>query len=135
MAKKQIRSLEEIKKDALYMVQMSCKSTLPYPKVNTVIDEDKSVKWNREEVERQRKAYTDDVAKRNTKKNKLRDELTKELYKTIASEVGGISEEKAKLIWQYCYAEWHSVGINSMFDHLNTCIDRLCKQIINNTQK
>ena len=106
MAKKQIRSLEEIKEDVLDMAQMSCKSTLPYPKVNTVIDEDKSVKWNREEVERQRKAYTDDVAKRNTEKNKRRDELTKELYKTIASEVGGISEEKVKLIWQYCY-EWH----------------------------
>lgn len=41
------------------------RNKFPYPKIGSVIDEEKSVKWNREEIERLRSNFDKEVAKLN----------------------------------------------------------------------
>ena len=41
--------------------EFSCKPKNPKYKVGTIIDEDKSVRWNREEIERLNDIHTEEV--------------------------------------------------------------------------
>ena len=41
------------------------RNKFPYPKIGSVIDEEKSVKWNREEIERLRSNFDEEVARLN----------------------------------------------------------------------
>jgi hypothetical protein len=107
-----MRSYDEIKEDFIVMSHMSCKPTMSKPRPNDVIDEDMSVRWNREEVERRIKAYDEEVAKLNKEKNSFRDKLIKEVYETIKKDIKGISTNDAKRIWEYAYAtedDWVSI--------------------------
>lgn len=125
-----MRDLYDIKCDLEEMVNMSCKPSFPKPRTGDVIDEDKSVKWNREEVTRLQNAYDEEVKKLNTKKNKCRDDLYKELYKVIRKEVGGITINDAQQIFQYAYSEGHSYGYNEVFIRLDELIP-LIRGIVN----
>ena len=122
--------LYDIKHDLEVMANMSCKPSWKKPKTDDVIDEDKSVKWNREEVIRLQNAYEDEVKKLNTAKNKRRDDIYKELYKVIRYEIKGITINDAQQIFQYAYNEWHSYGYNEVFNKLDELID-LIGSIIN----
>ena len=99
-----MRSYEEIREDFITLAHMSCKPTLVKPRANDVIDEEKSVRWNREEVERRILAYEDEVKRLNSEKNARRDALLKEVYETIKRDIKGISLNDAKKIWEYVYA-------------------------------
>ena len=86
--KKDIRDWTELIDDLEKMCAMPCKPTRHRLKPDTVIDEDKSVKWNREEVQRQNDLYEQEVKDLNTKKNKFRDSLYDEVIEKIADETG-----------------------------------------------
>lgn len=78
---------------------------------NFVFDEDKSVKWNKEQAQKNNDDYDNEVKRLNQEKMKRRDEIYEEIYKTIQEEVGfGISEKKAAKIWAYAYDRGHSAG-------------------------
>ena len=76
---------------------MSCKPGPEFKKipVGTVIDEEKSVRWNREEVERIREEYTEEVKRLNRERNKKYNEVVIRIIALISKETG-LSEEK---IW------------------------------------
>lgn len=122
-----MRDLYDIKHDLEVMANMSCKPSWKKPKTDDVIDEDKSVKWNREEVIRLQNAYEDEVKKLNTAKNKRRDDLYKELYKVIRYEIKGITINDAQQIFQYAYNKGHSYGYNEVFNKLDELIDLIGK--------
>ena len=124
MKKKEIRSFDLIKEDFRDMETMSCKPSFVKPKNGAVIDEDKSVKWNREEVARLQAAYDEEVKRLNTEKNKWRDELYDELYVAIQNEVGGgISVNDASAIFWKAYERGHSAGYSEVFGYLNDLMD------------
>lgn len=125
-----MRDLYDIKCDLEEMANMSCKPSFPKPRTGDVIDEDKSVKWNREEVIRLQNAYEEEVKKLNTAKNKRRDDLYKELYKIIRHEVKGITINDAQQIFQYAYDGWHSYGYEEVFNKLDDVI-LLVSRIVN----
>lgn len=89
----------------------------PYPKVGTVLDEDKSVKWNREEVERLRAVYEAEVKNRqkefydnvNALEERARELLAKEYH---------FSKKETEIIWAKAYENGHSCG-----DVYNTFLD------------
>lgn len=94
------------------MANMGCK---PYGfkriPLNFVFDEDKSVKWNKEQVKKNNDDYNNEVKRLNQEKIKRRYEIYAEIYKTIQEEVGfEISEKKAAKIWEYAYDRGHSAG-------------------------
>lgn len=88
---------------------MRCKSVNKKRlKPDAVIDEDKSIKWNREEVIRLNKEYEDEVARLNTQRNKFRDELFTKIYDYIAESVGNdCNVAQAEVIWNFAYNLGH----------------------------
>lgn len=125
-----MRDLYDIRCDLEEMENMSCKPSYRKPKTGDVVDEDKSVKWNREEVIRLQNSYDEEVKRLNTAKNNRRDELYKELYKVIRSEVGGITIKDAQQIFSYVYNEEHSYGYVEVFNKLEDIV-QLVSNIIN----
>lgn len=124
-----MRNLYNITDDLINISKMSCKPTTKRPKTSDIIDEDKSVKWNREEVTRLQNAYDEEAKALYTAKNKRRDKLLKELYEAIRHEVGGITINDAKEIFQYVYNRYDSNWI-ALFDGLEEEID-LISGIVN----
>ena len=121
-----MRSYEEIREDFITLAHMSCKPTLVKPRANDVIDEEKSVRWNREEVERRILAYEEEVKELNRKKNAYRDELVNEVCKTIKNDIKGISINDARRIWEYAKAnndDW--IGTFADIEDLVELIDSI----------
>lgn len=103
------------------MQRMSCvpKNIRKVP-TGYIFDEDQSVKWNREQVDRNNAAYIKEVARLNTLRNKERDRIQEEIYATICREVGhGLSRKQAISIWNMAYEWGHSSGIHEVCIYLN----------------
>lgn len=89
---------------------------------DTIIDEDKSVKWNREEVQRRNSEQKDiEEASR-----KLRMELSEKLANDIIGvfvHQTGYSEKKVRTIYHYAYRESHSSGMYEVVQTMDELID------------
>jgi hypothetical protein len=97
---------------------------------NFVFDEDKSVKWNKEQAQKNNDDYDNEVKRLNQEKMKRRDEIYAEIYKAIQEEVGfGISEKKAAKIWGYAYDKGHSAGWYEIMVNLKE-IEELVKFVL-----
>lgn len=107
------------------MEQMSCVPTnIHKVRADHVFDEDKSVKWNREQVEDNNRRYLEEVKRLNTEKNRRRDELHERIYKAIQDEVGyGLSRRKAMLLWNRAYENGHSYGIREVVSNLDELME------------
>jgi hypothetical protein len=113
----------DIEEDWSRMEQMSCKPSFQKLKVGTILDEDKSVRWNREQVEENNKKYQEEVARLNTLKNKAREQVYNDIAVNIQADIPGISIVAARKIFDYAYQEGHSYGINSIKTTLYEVID------------
>ena len=103
---------------------MSCKPDFKKLPEGFITDEDKSVKWNREQVELNHKKYSDEVNRLNTLKNSKRDELYEDIYATIQDSVGnGFTREQAMVLWDYAYSEGHAYGMGDIVSTLRDVID------------
>ena len=76
-------TLEKLYDMADKYIHFSCKPSSQKYKVGTVFDEDKSVKWNREEVERLNKKHEDEVKELNRKKSALYNDLVNSIQEYI----------------------------------------------------
>lgn len=101
---------------------MSCKPDESFRKVKIgdVIDEEKSVRWNREEVERLKTAYDEEVKRLNRAKNGAVQDATQRAVMLIAEELD-VSEDKARILWDFVYDKYHAYG--EMFQHIDEYID------------
>ena len=104
---------------------MSCvPKNIKKVKPDHIFDEDRSVKWNREQVEINNAAYQAEVVRLNTEKNKARDDVINMIIEKIQSEVGAsLSKRKAKAIWNFAYKERSSYGIYDVCNYLFNLID------------
>ena len=102
---------------------LSCKPGPEFKKVavGTILDEEKSVRWNREEVERIREEYTEEVKRLNRERNKKYTEVIEQIVEFISEETG-LSNEKAKLLWEFTYGHHHSYG-DTLFNYLEEYCD------------
>lgn len=119
------KSWDEIQEDFDRMQRMSC-VPVDIKKVpeNYVFDEDRSVKWNKEQVAINNQKYKEEVAKLNTLKNKARDSVHEDIYKHIQSEVGhDLSRDKAIAIFQYAYEQGHANGITEVKHYLDEIME------------
>lgn len=133
MSKKYPKSFYDIQTEFEEMARMSCvpQNIRKVPQ-NFIFDEDQSVKWNREQVVANNNAYSEEVARLNTLKNKRRDSLHEDIYFAIQCEVGhNLSREKAIKIWSYAWEQGHSYGIREVCCHLEnlmTLVDELLSE-------
>lgn len=85
----------------------------PYPKETDIIDEDKSVKWNKEEVQRLRRAFESKVEELNKYKNLISNAFEDKIIEILAKD-NNVSVAESKKIWSYAYSEEHSCGIGTI---------------------
>lgn len=101
----------EIKKEYETAVAMSVTpENLRKYREGEIIDEEMSVRWNREEVERRNEKYAAKKQELVAKRRQRIDKITDEVVKYIASEVP-CSEKKAQLIWDKAYDDGHACGM------------------------
>lgn len=80
-------------------------------KPDYVFDENKSVKWNREQVEINNATYRAEIARLYAERNKAREDVVNMIVEKIQSEMGtSFSKRKAKAIWEFAYKERWSYG-------------------------
>ena len=103
-------------------INFSCKPKNRKYKTGDIFDEDKSVRWNREEVERRNKLHEEEVKRLNTEKNQLFIKWIDAVYDYIIQETG-VKKGKAKNIYNYLYEEYHSYGLLEVLAHLDNLLD------------
>lgn len=91
-------------------------------KIGTIFDEEKSVKWNREEVERKNFEFENAVKQLNREKNLLYTELISMVSSYIIVETG-VSVEKSEKIWNYLYSNYHAYGLAECLNHLDELLE------------
>lgn len=96
----------------------SCKpdrKEYPYPKAGDILDEDKSVKWNREEVARLRQEYLNRVDELNRRKNAISNAFDNRIVILLAKDYG-FSKEESRKIWNFAYGQEHSGGTSAVIN-------------------
>lgn len=107
---------------------MSCKPDTVHLKPGTVIDEEKSVRWNREEVLRRNKEHVEELERLNAEYTKVRDELYAKIYEYIKENVGhNCNTEQAKAIWGFAYEFGHPHDFDEICNYLQYAIELASK--------
>ena len=125
-----MREWYEIREDVKEMANMSCRPTQKRVKPDYIFDEEKSVKWNREQVEKHNASVDEEVKRLNTEKNKMRDTLYQEIYDHIISDLEGkTSKSGAIALFDYAYQEGEEYGVFSVFLKLKELI-KLAQKVL-----
>ncbi|AEO93538.1 gp279 [Bacillus phage G] len=104
------------------------KNTMPSPydlqrySANHVFDEDKSVKWNKEQVVLKNKERTDKREEYRKESNRLENQLREDISNAIAEEYG-FNKEQADIILGYAYERHHSSGYYEVINSLGELCD------------
>lgn len=103
--------LDEIRHEYEHACCMSTRPGVGFvcPRDGAVLDEEKSVRWNREEVQRLRHEFAEEQTRLSMARNHAISEATEKAIKWIA-EVGGFTGRQAKTIWDFAYDRHHSDG-------------------------
>ena len=102
--------------------RFSCKPVRRKMKTGEVIDENKSVKWNRDQVCKNNEEYEDEVNRLNTEKNNRLSEFQANCFSYIMQETG-VSLERAKKIYWYIYNEKHYYGLYDCIASLDDLLE------------
>lgn len=100
MITKKQKSWQELISDMQRVDAMSCKPAFARFPNNFITDENKSVKWNREQVVKNHDTYDKEVARLNTEKNKERDKVMRDVYLKMQQELPGLTLKKAKVLFE-----------------------------------
>lgn len=116
-----ITSWEEILNDFEAYENMTCKPSIKKLPLNYIKDEDMSVKWNREYVERNNQQYVEELKQLNKDKNKALQNISNNCYALIRYDLDNkISFLDAQKIWNYADEQSHAFGF---YDVINTLTD------------
>jgi hypothetical protein len=120
---REVKSIYDVrdvaKKYSEFLRSYSCKpdrEKFPFPKVGTVLDEDKSVKWNREEVERLRGVYDEEVRRLNTEKNHICNIFEGRMKELLKDEFE-LNDAETNVIWFKAWEDGHDSGIYNVVSH------------------
>lgn len=89
-----------------------------------VFDENKSVKWNREEVERHNTIYEESRKSIEDNERNARYQFKCAIVAYISEELH-MDEDHAQKIYDHCYAEKHAYGIKEVADYVDDLIEVL----------
>lgn len=102
--------------------KFSCKPKERKYKIGEVFDDDKSVRWNREEVERRNKLHDEEVKRLNAEKNKMFCEWVLAVKRYIIQETK-VKQSKADEIYNYLYGKYHSYGLLEVLANMDELLD------------
>lgn len=122
--KKNDITLDQIKESIISACMMSCRpdrEKFPYPRVGAVIDEDKSVRWNREEVDRLRQAHDEEVKKLNQLRSKKESDSHDLAIQYIQQETK-LNSKQAAIYFSYILDNYHA-NIDDLVNKLDELVD------------
>ena len=130
-----MKSIEEIYKELFQVYEMDVRPKTKRVKDGTVIDEDKSVKWNREEVKRLQEEYVAEIKSLRKKRNDKETEVKNELIAAVKEEVDKeLSEETIvemiEMVDEQESGEGainHSIAMEDLIDLVNMVIKDIMK--------
>lgn len=88
----------------------------------TIIDEEKSVRWNREEVERRNKEMREKVEENRRQRREKERQQHDDIVRVYAND-SGLSEEQIGKIYSYAYSKYHSSGMSEVINEMDELID------------
>ena len=89
-----------------------------------ITDEDKSVRWNREQVEQSQQAYREETLRLRQERNQMLDKAKQEIILYIKDSLEkDFSEEKCNLILSHAYEENHAYGLASVINKVDEYVD------------
>lgn len=100
----------------------------------TVIDEEKSVRWNREEVERRNKVMREKIEENRRERREKGRQQNEDIIRAYAND-SGLTEEQVGKIYSYAYTQYHSSGINEVINRLNELIYLVIDVVIDVIEK
>ena len=109
-------TINELKEDFLLALIMSSVPDFCKVKPDHIFDEDKSVRWNREEAIRINNAYDEKRRVLRAERDAAISLVTERIKKYISINVG-CSFQRASLIWNFVYDQYHS-NVDELFDKL-----------------
>ena len=115
-----VKDWQTIRTEFEAMERMSCVPVgIRKVRADHIFDEERSVRWNREMVEKNNADYQAEVARLNTEKNKRRDAILEDIYRLIQEDVGhDLSRVKAQRLWAYAWEQGHANGFPDVYCHL-----------------
>lgn len=117
MENSKVKGWYELQYDFNLINNMEYKPSSKRLRKNQIIDKDKSLEWNHEQVELNNERYEKEAAKLNKERNQAWDSFNKDICTKIQAEIGyRISEEAAMKIWKYTYE----------YEQLHNCNDIQC---------
>ena len=90
------------------------------PRAGTIIDEEKSVRWNRDEVQRRQEVYKEESRRLNRLRNAVIASIDNRAVALIAHQ-SGLSKEKAGILWRFVHEMHPAYG--QMFEVIDQYID------------
>lgn len=126
-----VKDWQTIRAEFEEMERMSCvPAGIRKVRADHIFDEEKSVRWNREMVDKNNTEYQAEVARLNTAKNKRRDAILEDIYRLIQEDVGhDLSRVKAQRLWAYAWAQGHANGFPDVYYHLQDMVE-LAKMLL-----
>lgn len=109
-------TIESLKEDFLLALSMSSVPDFCKVKPDHVFDEDKSVRWNREEAIRVNNEYNEKCKILRAERDVAISLVTDRIKKYISINVG-CSLQRASLIWNFVYSHYYN-DIDELFDKL-----------------
>ena len=89
-----------------------------------ITDEDKSVRWNREQVEQSQQTYREETLRLRQERNQMLDKAKQEIILYIKDSLEkDFSEEKCNLILSRAYEENHAYGLTSVINRVDEYVD------------
>lgn len=118
------KTIEEITAMFEEAEKMPCSPKEKPLKKDYITDEDKSVRWNRKQVEQSQQAYKEETLRLRQKRNEAfaaaRHELLLYIQNSLNKE---FPEEKCELILSRAYEEAHAYGVRSVIDLVDEYTD------------
>lgn len=115
-----MRSFDGFNKD--YFRFKPDKEKFPCPQNDSVIDEEKSVKWNREEITKLQNAYNEERDRLFNERNRIQAAYKEDLARLMGAEFG-LSPEEAQVVWCRAWEDSHSGGIYDVCSRFSELAD------------
>ena len=127
------KSWDELRNEYLRVCEMSCEPVnIKKVPLGYIFDEDKSVKWNIEQVEINNRNYYLEVIKLKSKRCECMAAILNNIYTAIQEDMScEISREQAEIIWCYAYDMGHSGGVYEIFSQLDVLMGFVESLLIN----
>lgn len=124
-----IEDVKQAYKDGAYSINYDDYDT-DRVRADHVFDEDKSVKWNREQVKIHNDRVAEEYKRRSHDEREMDNKLRQDTLDVINKSFG-ISADRAGMLYEYCYDRYHDC-MDEFFDELWDLCDLVNKVIAAN---